>query len=657
MCGIAGILGRPGRDAERGATVRRMTSTLRHRGPDGEGHASLDGCDLGFRRLAILDLEAPSPPFSNEDGTVWSVCNGEIYNAGALRDDLASRGHRFRTAVDTEVIPHLYEEQGDALVDRLDGMFAFAVYEVPRRRLLLGRDRAGEKPLFYRHENREIIFASELRAILAAGRGSAEVDPVALRRYLLHDYFPAPLTPFRSIRKLPAGHVMTVEAGRTAVRRYWCLSDHFGEGRRPPGKSIASIAADVDERIGAAVRSRRRSDVPVGVFLSGGLDSSVILSHLSEQNGAGVPVFTIGHTERSFDESASARRTARMFGADYCELVLSQADLEEGLALVGEGMDEPLGDASTIPMFLLARHARRRVGVILSGEGSDELFAGYPTYPGSRLAEWYASVPAPVRRVIARRTASLAPVSMGNVGLDYLLARFLSAAELDGIERHHSWFGSFPPGRHPDVLSAGVWERLAGDDPFAAARAVVAGRRFPDALSRLLHTDFTMFLQDDLLTKVDRTTMLVSLEARAPYLDPRLTEYVAGLPSNLKLRRSVTKAILRRAARHRLPAEILRRRKRGFNIPFSRWLLQGLGTRLRHRFDPERVRARGLLSPEGVNRLLDEHLDRKADHRKPIYTLLALDLWCDRTFGVGARVPVASRGAPSSDLVEEMTCR
>ncbi len=656
MCGIAGIMGRPGLDAERSAAVRAMTASLRHRGPDGEGHASLDGCDMGFRRLAIVDLEAPSPPYSNESGTVWSVCNGEIYNAGALREALESRGHRFRTGVDTEVIPHLYEDLGDALADWLDGMFAFAVYDVPRRRLLLGRDRAGEKPLFYRQTGREVVFASELRAILAEGHAPMELDPVALRRYLLHDYFPAPLTPFRSIRKLPAGHVMTVEAGRTGIRRYWCLADHIGEERRPRVGSVAAIAAGVDERMAAAVRSRRRSDVPVGIFLSGGLDSSVILAHLSEQSGPGVPVFTIGHAERSFDESAAARRTARFFGADYDELVLSPADLEEGLALVGARMDEPLGDASTIPMLLLARHARRKVKVILSGEGSDELFAGYPTYAGSRLADWYAALPQALRAMIVRRTGSLAPVRMSNVGLDYLLARFISAAELEGIERHHSWFGSLPPGRHRDVLSSRVWEAIEGDDPFASARAVVAGRRFPDALSKLLHTDFTMFLQDDLLTKVDRTTMLVSLEARAPYLDPRLTEYVAGLPSNLKLRRGVTKAILRRASRHRLPAEILRRRKRGFNIPFSLWLMQGLGERLRARFDPERVRARGLLSPAGVNRLLDEHLGRQADHRKPIYTLLALDLWCDRTFGEGAHVPLAATGLSSSPLLEEARC-
>jgi len=466
---------------------------------------------------------------------------------------------------------------------------------------------------------------------------------VALRRYLLHGFFPAPMTPLQGVFKLPAAHTMTVVAGIAGeARRYWDLADHFSARAGTTTAGRAKTAAELDGRIGAAISSRRTSDVPVGVFLSGGIDSSLILAHLTDQSGRGVPVFTLGHADRSFDESRFARRTARHFGADYEELIVTPSELESGLRRIGESMDEPLGDASTIPMYLLAARARSKVKVILSGEGSDELFAGYPTYLGSRLADLYRRIPRRLRGALARGLKRASPVSMGNVGPAYLLGRFLDGAERTGIERHHAWFGSIPPEVHPRLLSHGLLEILKDDDPFASARAALAGRSLPDDLAAMLYADFTMYLQDGLLTKVDRTTMLSSLEARAPFLDHGLAEFVAGLPSDFKMDGTTTKAILRLSAARRLPREILGRRKRGFNIPFSRWLLRGLGDRLCERFCPERVRARGLLSPTGVGALIENHLARKADHRKEIFTLLALDLWCDRTFGEGALVPLAS---------------
>ncbi|MDX1387971.1 MAG: asparagine synthase (glutamine-hydrolyzing) [Acidobacteriota bacterium] len=638
MCGLTGVLGRPGLDPERAGIVREMTATLIHRGPDGEGYAHRDACDLGFRRLAIVDLNAPSPPFANEDATVWTVCNGEIYNGDDLRSRLEARGHVFHTRVDTEVIPHLYEEHGPDLVDHLDGMFAFAIWDEPRRTLVLGRDRAGEKPLFYWKGDGELVFASELRALMAHPRVPRAVNPVALRRYLLHDFFPAPYSPIAGIRKLPAGHLLIGGDHGISIRKYWDLADHFDRGRNR--RSTDDIVDELDERIAVAVRRRRASDVPVGVFLSGGIDSSTVLAHMAEQVGPGVPVFSLGHAERSFDEARFAKRTAEHFGADFHELILDERDLDDGLRRVGEGFDEPLGDASTIPTHLLSRYARQRVKVVLSGEGADELFAGYPTYIGNRVADAYGRLPGPVRRALARAIPRLFPVSMGNVGLDYLLSRFLAGADRPRVERHHTWFGSTPPALQSRVLARPVLEACADDDPFETARMRLDGRRLPDGLAELLYTDFTMYLQDDLLTKVDRASMLVSLEARGPFLDHELAEFVAGLPSRQKLSGFTTKAVLRRAVRRRLPKEVLQRRKRGFNIPFSRWLLHGLGDRLRERFSTERIRERGLLSPEGVAALLDEHLDRRADHRKPLFTLLALDLWCDRTYGVGTRVPL-----------------
>jgi asparagine synthase (glutamine-hydrolysing) len=647
VCGFAGIVSLSTSDPLRDATVRKMTATMVHRGPDGEGFAAGERFALGFRRLAIVDLEAPSPPFANEDRSIWTACNGEIYNRDDLRVELERRGHRLDTRVDTEVIPHLYEEHGTEFVGHLDGMFAFAVWDRPRRTLVLGRDRAGEKPLFYCWDGRQLIFASELRAMLAHPDVSRAVDPVALRRYLLHDFFPAPLTPLAGVHKLPAGHLAILDERGLRLQRYWDLASYFRAGAAK--RDARTVADELDARISLAVRRRRRSDVPVGVFLSGGIDSSTVLAHMAEQVGPGVPAFALGHDLQAFDEARFAARTARHFGAEYHELILGRSDLEQGLRLVGDGLDEPLGDASTIPTHLLARFARQRIKVVLSGEGGDELFGGYPTYVGDRVAERFRRLPPPVRRSLATVARKLVPVRMGNVGLDYLLDRFLLGAELERVERHHSWFGSLAPRRHVEIFAPAVVEALAGDDPFASARQRVAGRQLPDGLSELLYTDFTMYLQDDLLTKVDRATMLASLEARGPFLDHELAEFVAGLPSRLKLRGKTGKWILRRAVRHRLPREILDRRKRGFNIPFSQWLLEGLGQELRRRFSRERVEARGLLCYDGVSRLLREHLDREHDHRKPLFTLLALDLWCDRVYGEGGLVPVAGASQAAAD--------
>jgi asparagine synthase (glutamine-hydrolysing) len=448
------------------------------------------------------------------------------------------------------------------------------------------------------------------------------------------------------VRKLPAGHLLVAENCRLSIRQYWDLADHFGQPELAR-RSTADLADELDHRIGTAVRRRSRSDVPFGIFLSGGIDSSTVLAHVAEQQGAGVPVFSIGHTDANFDEASMAEVTARHFKAEFNQLILDESHLADGLHRVASGLGEPLGDASTIPSHLLALLAREKVKVILSGEGADELFAGYPTYIGNRVAEIYNRIPRPITRAAVAAALKLTPVSMGNIAFDYLLSRFVAAAEQDLVERHHTWFGSYSPAMQEEVLAPRVAAALAGDDPFGSARQQLEGRSFPDDLSKLLYMDFTMYLQDDLLTKVDRATMLASLEARAPFLDHELAEFVAGLPSRHKLRGFTTKDILRRTVKKRLPADILKRRKRGFNIPFSKWLLHGLGDELKRRFEVERVEARGLFNPVGIANLVHEHLSQEADHRKPLFTLLAFDLWCDGVFGEGVRVPLAETSETS----------
>jgi asparagine synthase (glutamine-hydrolysing) len=636
-----GILGGKGDPTGRREIVRKMAATLVHRGPDGQGFAQSEECDFGFRRLAIIDVAADSPPYSNEDRSILSMANAEIYNSDEIVPKLESRGHVLRTHVDTEVIPHLYEEYGVDLVDHLNGMFAFCVWDEQRRTLLLGRDRTGEKPLFYWWNGSQLVFASEIRAILAHPHAPRAVDPVAIRRYLQHEYFPAPLSPIAGICKLPAGHVLTVRDGRLDIRCYWDLANYFVQPEIA-AMSPAAIAHEVDRRMATAVLRRRRADVPVGVFLSGGIDSSAVLAHLADQIGPGVPAFSLGHTDLAFDESRFARDTAAFFQADFHELVLTESDLADGLRRVAEGFDEPLGDASIIPTHLLSRFAVEKVKVVLSGEGADELFAGYPTYIGNKVHTWYTKLPRRLRGPLVAGIRKMLPVSMGNVNPDYLLSRFAAAAERELVERHHAWFAGLRPERHREILSARVMDALTGDDPFGSAKKRVSGKNFPDSLAVLLYSDFTMYLQDDLLTKVDRSSMLASLEARAPFLDHEFAEFVAGIPSELKLEGITTKAILRRAVKDRLPKQVLTRRKRGFNIPFSRWLLHGLGDQLRQRFSAERVESRGLLDSDGTSRLIDEHMSRQTDHRKPLFSLLALDLWCDATYGEGAEVPIAS---------------
>jgi asparagine synthase (glutamine-hydrolysing) len=653
MCGIVGVFDFAGENPESSGIVKSMAETIRHRGPDCGGFVQLGRCTFGFQRLSIVDIDAPSPPLPNEDKSVWTMANAEIYNSGEIRPRLEKKGHAFRTDVDTEVIPHLWEELGPDLVQQLNGMFAIAVWDTKKQSLMLARDRAGEKPLFYWHDSRQLVFASELRALLAHPAVPRAVDPVALRRFLLHGFFPAPGCPIADIKKLPAGHQLLVQDGKLELRRYWDLADHYSQPKLTG--SVGEVAEDLDQRIAHSVTYRRRSDVPVGVFLSGGIDSSCILSHLSEQVGAGVQTFTLGHDDLSFDESRFARKTAEYFDAEFNELILSEGDLEKGLQMVAAGFDEPLGDASIIPTLLLSHFARQKVKVVLSGEGADEMFAGYPTYLGNRFVGAYKKMPAALRRGLLKAVSALMPVSMGNVGMDYMLQLFAEGAESELIERHHTWFGSIPPKLHQGLLSERVWEHLQEDDPFGSARAIFSGSTFPDSLAKVLYSDFSLYLQDDLLTKVDRSTMLASLEARAPFLDHELLEYVARIPSSMKVSGLTTKAILKRAVKHRLPKEVLKQRKRGFNIPFSRWLLNGMGDKMAERFSEERVRERGLFNHQGIKQLLDEHMSRRADHRKPLFALLAFDMWCDSFYDAGEEIPVAICQTDDNEIRKDNT--
>src|SRR2546428_346967 len=652
MCGIVGIADLRGHGRPDPGLVATMTDTLAHRGPDGScveevGTGRTAHLTFGFRRLSILDLGAGARAYADEAGRFRVICNGEIYNDPELRRDLEARGHRFETRCDTEVIPHLYEEHGLSFVDHLNGMFAFAVFDARENRLVLGRDRAGEKPLYYLEQDGEVMFASEIKALLAHPRVSPEPDLRALTRYLLYGYFPAPHTPFAGVRKLPAGHLLIAERGRLRIEPYWDLRRFFpgaarggaaGEPRRSePTEDEA--ARQVRRLLEEAVRLRLRADVPVGVFFSGGVDSSSIAALAVDATGGAVPTFTLGFDDPDFNEAGYARRAAAHLGTDHHEMIVGEAEMLEALLAMARGLDEPLGDASIVPTHLLSRFARQHVKVALGGEGGDELFAGYPTYIGDRLARSYGRLPAPLRR-LARRAVEAIPPAFNNVGTEYLLKKFVAAAELPQAVRHQVWFGAFSPDRQNELLSPGALAALAGspersNDPLQEARAIVETLPTRHPLDTLLATDFLMFLQDDLLTKVDRASMATSLEVRAPFLHHPLVDDVAALPAAMKLRRFTSKHILKKAMRDRLTREITGRRKRGFNIPLARFMHRGLAPLMERALHPDRVRAAGLLRPDTVTALLRDHMERRRDNGRLLWNLLMLQLWQSRHFGGG----------------------
>jgi asparagine synthase (glutamine-hydrolysing) len=640
MCGICGIVG-PAR-VERDV-LARMTRSLRHRGPDDEGLLTTSYADgtevgLGFRRLSIIDLETGNQPIGNEDGSVQVVLNGEIYNYRELRDELVAHGHRFATNADTEVVVHLYEELGSRCVERLNGMFAIALWDERDRRLLLARDRFGKKPLYYAELGETLLFGSELKALLEHPDCPRSLDYDSVSRYLALEYVPAPWTIFEGVRKLPGGHLLSWQGGRCAIEQYWDLSF-------PENGHAVSDEEYVDEfrsLLRAAVRRRLVSDVPLGAFLSGGIDSSSVVAMMAESLPAGqVKTFSIGFAEQSFDESEHARRVAEHFGTDHYEDIFTANTMLDLLPTVADFLDEPFADASVLPTYLLSRHTRGSVTVALGGDGSDELLAGYPTFQADLFAGLYR-LPAGVHERLVLPLADRLPVSTKNFSLDFKVKRFLRGAASPASERHATWLGSFTHGEQSAVLTH------ASSDPLEEQRRLYAAAPTRNRLERLVYLYAKTYLEDDVLVKVDRASMASSLEVRAPFLDVELVEFLGRVPPRLKLRRFGTKHLLKRAMGELLPSGIANRPKKGFGIPVAEWLKGPLRGPLQDELSPERLRAQAIFVPGEVQRLVSEHLAGRRDHRKPLWTLFMFQLWHRRWVergGTEAFAPVRDRGA------------
>ncbi len=625
MCGITGWANLDSRTpSPEGAQdlLHAMCERMVHRGPDSEGLLVATGAALGMRRLAIIDLVTGEQPTYNEDKSVAVILNGEIYNYRELRADLETRGHSFRSASDTEVLPHLYEEYGREMVKHLNGMFAFALWDSKRRRLFLARDRFGEKPLYWGIFDNTLLFASEPKVLLAHPAVKPSLNLQALRQYLSFDYVPAPLSIYAGINKLTAAHTLTLEDGRVEIERYWSLSYKKPE----PVPTEREAAEHLRQLLAESVRMRLVSDVPLGVLLSGGIDSSTVTALAVLASSDTVKTFSISFAEASFDESSYARAVAKHLGTDHHEERFS-ADLAANLVSeIGSWLDEPCSDPSLLPTYLLSRFTRRHVTVALGGDGGDELFAGYPMYLGHRFAEIYSRTPRVLRRGLVEPLVRMLPVKTRNLSFDYRARRFVAGANHDPVVRHHMWFGSFTAAEQEALLTEKVKQESDGDI-YSEARRLARECDAVDLIECMQSLDTQLYLAEDILTKVDRASMAVSLEVRAPFLDPRVAEYAASLPRNYKLRGRRSKYILKRAVEDLLPPFVARRGKKGFGIPVAEWLKKKLRPLARDLLSAERVGRAGVFNPQYVSRLLDEHERGVANHRKPLWTLLMFELW------------------------------
>ncbi len=624
MCGIAGWLSWEKRPDE--ATVAAMTRALQHRGPDGEGVVSLGPVVLGHRRLAVIDVRPESDqPLATTDQAYWISFNGEIYNFRELRRSLEARGVRFRTEGDTEVVLEAYRAWGKDCVERLDGMFAFALWDRQQQTLFLARDRAGEKPLFYAElPDGGLVFSSEPRALRAHPAVPAEVDPVALAHYLSLNYTLGERALIKSVQRLPAAHHMTIAPGRApVVARYWDLAPHYRNKRR--FKSEAQATEELNALISDAVRNCMVSDVPLGAFLSGGVDSSTIVAAMTDLRAAErINTFSMGFSEKSFSELDEAGAVARYLGVKHRDRVLTP-DSQDMIAGLIHAADEPLADSSALPTYWLARMAREHVTVALSGDGGDECMAGYETYVADRLHRFASLAPGPTKTWLCRLVQRFMPVSFTKVSFDYKVRQFLAGLKYDGARAHYSWRTIFTDEERHALMNPAWRTELDGIDSFEEFRPHFAEVADCHPIDQFLYVDLKTWLPDDILVKLDRMTMAHSLEARAPFLDHRLVEFTASLPASWKLKGLRKKHLLKKSQQGRLPDWVLKRRKQGFNSPISEWFQGPLLDFARDALADRRIDT--WFDRRAIEALWEAHLNKRRDNGLKLLALLGFALW------------------------------
>jgi asparagine synthase (glutamine-hydrolysing) len=598
--------------------VHRMCQTIVHRGPDDEGVYAQGSAGLGMRRLSIIDLAGGKQPIHNEDRTVWVVFNGEIYNFPDLRRELEGRGHQFYTHSDTEVIVHLYEEMGADCVKRLRGMFAIALYDERQGTLLLARDRLGKKPLHYALHEGRLFFGSEIKTILAVEPELAEIDHEGLLQYFYFGYIPDPCTAFRGIRKLPAGHLMEFRKGEIKVREYWNLPQYGTH----PAISEQECLEEMEKRLQEAVRIRLISDVPLGALLSGGVDSSIIVALMARESTKPVKTFSIGFREEKFNEAKYARQVAERFGTEHHELVLDP-DMEDTLTYLSGMLEEPFGDASMLPTYYVCRIARQQVTVALSGDGGDELFAGYDRYLTAMGRPKFGPLPRWLGPLYRERIHALIPAGAYGKNLAW-------NASLNHRDRYLDALSFFPALHRERNLFTREFLQSAKSlpDPLSQWRRLYDDAPAKDRLSRLLYLDTKTYLNGDILAKVDRMSMATSLEVRVPMLDHEFVEWVTSLPVEWKFRAGARKHILKKLAeRIGVPSEVIHRRKQGFQLPLAEWMRNEVKAKFWGILLEPRTQQRGYFKPAAVEALIEEHVRGRRNRSGLLWRMLVLELW------------------------------
>ncbi len=621
MCGICGYLNFDRDEHVREPVLRNMCDVITHRGPDEDGYFVLNNIAMGMRRLSIIDLSTGKQPIANEDKSIWIVFNGEIYNFPELRAELEAKGHRFRTRTDTETIVHAYEEWGTECTNKLNGMFAFAIWDNNRRQLFLARDRLGIKPLYYYADDKRIVFGSELKSLLQMPEVPREIDHRALDLFLTYEYVPAPYSILQGTKKLPAGHILIARDGKVETREYWDL--RYAEN----GASKEQLQDELITLLRDAVKKRMISDVPLGAFLSGGIDSSTIVALMSGLSDQPVKTFSIGFENASYNELDYARQIAERFGTDHHEFII-QPDVLDLTEKLVHHLDEPFGDFSIFPTYLVSKMAREHVTVVLSGDGGDELFGGYETY----IAEWTDQayrrmVPAFVREKIITPTVGLLPPTEKKKGLINRALRFVEGSNLPEDLHHTRWMTFLAEDEKKRLYSQELLQQRNGSTAFDFMRRYFERAGTTDPLNRQLYVDIKTYLCDDILVKVDRMSMATSLEARVPFLDHRVVELSARIPGFMKMQKNKTKIILKEALHGLLPHDILYRGKEGFSIPIKTWLKKELKPLLTDTLSADRLKRDQLFRPEVVNRLIDEHMKGRENHSHRLWALMVFHIW------------------------------
>lgn len=641
MCGIAGLCNISGTPLAAAAAnrVRSMTDKMVWRGPDGSGIWQSGPVCFGHRRLSIIDIAGGSQPMQSVDGRYCIVFNGEIYNFKALRARLAQSGIRFATSCDTEVIMGAYALYGPQCLDHLEGMFAFVLWDAEKKRLFCARDHFGKKPFYYSIQHGVFAFASELAALTDLGKSGDDfqfhADPAAIMRYLAYEYVPTPQCIYREVKILEPAHYLLLENDSLKRKRFWDLPAPLDKA--PAGEP--ELCRELESLMQKAVARRMVSDVPLGVFLSGGIDSTIVAGLMAWQSTRPIQTFSIGFKEASYDESGYARIAARAYCTDHHERILSAEECADDLPGIVSKMDTPMADASCAPTWLLSGLAREHVTVALGGDGADELWAGYEHYIGFRIARIYNSLPAWVRKGIVEKLAQLLPASAGYVNPRLAVKTFLQGAASPDWLRVQTMLTAIGPHRQKEILNPQWLGQVTEKIDFLREETFFAPTRrqydhWQDSsvspLARAFHVYARQYMLDDILVKVDRCSMLHSLEVRAPFLDKNVAEFVARLPLDCKLRGFRRKYLLKKAFSGLLPPQILRRNKRGFQIPVAQWLRGRLKPLLLDLLNPERLKKQGLFRPDAIGQMLETHFSQKADLRKPLWTLLVLQIWLEK---------------------------